>query len=64
MNKLTFSILLIGYLFSSCVKPGLNYPYAENNSTVDSIFDLEIKDDYKWLEGNNPDNEKRNQWLA
>ncbi|MGL5637393.1 MAG: prolyl oligopeptidase family serine peptidase, partial [Bacteroidales bacterium] len=46
------------------VKPGLNYPYAENNSTVDSIFDLEIKDDYKWLEGNNPDNEKRNQWLA
>lgn len=64
MIKLALSILFLGCFLFSCVKPGLNYPYAENNTTTDSMFGVFIKDDYKWLEIDNPANEKRSEWLA
>ena len=64
MIKLTLCIMLLSYFFGSCINPGLNYPYAENNTATDSLFGKVIKDDYKWLEINVAKNEQRNQWLA
>lgn len=63
MIKLSLFLMFLSYFLGSCVSPGLNYPYAENNTTVDSLFGEVVKDDYRWLEINVINNEKRNDWL-
>lgn len=63
MIKLTLCIMFLSYFLGSCINPGLNYPYAENNTATDSLFGEVIKDDYRWLEINVAKNEKRKEWL-
>lgn len=47
MIRLIFICTLI---FSSCSKLKLKYPYVENNTIAETIYGVEVKDDYKWLE--------------
>lgn len=64
MIRLSLTIIFSICVLSACVKPMLNYPYAENNTHTDTLFGTKIKDDYKWLEIDNPANIKRTEWLA
>ena len=41
----------------------LNYPYAENNTISESYYGHTIKDDYKWLEGEEESNNSIKKWI-
>lgn len=64
MIRLSLTIIFSICILNGCVKPVISYPYAENNTHIDSLFGMCIKDDYKWLELDNPANFKRTEWLA
>lgn len=60
MTRLITYYFTLILLLGSCTKFKLKYPYAENNTTIDTLYDVEIEDDYKWLEIAHEENEK---WL-
>lgn len=47
----------------SCAFNQLNYPYAENNTTVETYFNYHVSDDYQWLELDYGDSAMRKKWL-
>lgn len=56
-------MLFVFISLCSCTINHLNYPYAENNTTIDVYYGCRISDDYQWLELNRADNEPRQKWL-
>lgn len=55
------NILLLS-LFS-CSDKMLNYPYAENNTIIESYFSRTVKDDYRWLDVDKERSESKRKWL-
>lgn len=54
-------ILLFFSILHSCGLKSYNYPYAENNTTIDTIYDMEVTDEYQWLESDS--DVTRDKWL-
>lgn len=62
MTRLITYYFTLILLLGSCTKFKLKYPYAENNTTIDTLYDVEIEDDYKWLEIAHEGNKKWFKW--
>lgn len=48
---------------TSCVQRMIEYPYAENNTSVSRYFGTEVGDDYQWMEIHPGNNSKLKNWL-
>ncbi|MGL5790350.1 MAG: hypothetical protein ACRCXV_10750, partial [Bacteroidales bacterium] len=61
-NKSYLLVILLSFSFlHSCGLKSYNYPYAENNTTVDTLYDIEVTDEYQWLESDS--DQTRENWL-
>lgn len=54
---------LIFLFFAGCKQKYLNYPYAENNTTIEIYNGFQVSDDYKWLESNPENNKLTKKWI-
>ena len=48
--KKIFLLLLLTLIYSCQQRPELNYPETKKQPVVDSYFDIEVVDNYRWLE--------------
>lgn len=61
-NKSYLLVILLSFsILHSCGLKSYNYPYAENNTTIDTIYDVEVTDEYQWLESDS--DITRDRWL-
>lgn len=64
MNKLLILIFISNCIFLiGCKQKYLNYPYAENNTTIQHHYNHTITDDYKWLETDPRLSKNSQKWL-
>lgn len=64
MRHLIKVIFIFTFLIvCSCAFNQLNYPYTENNTTVETYFDYQIRDDYQWLEIDCNESVLQRKWL-
>ncbi|MGL5318916.1 MAG: prolyl oligopeptidase family serine peptidase, partial [Bacteroidales bacterium] len=65
MKYIIYTFLYIALLTSlSCNDKYLNYPYAENNASIKTVYNTTIIDDYKWLESVGANSKTREKWLS
>lgn len=62
-NSIIGTVFLLVFLVG-CKNKYLNYPYAENNTSTEVIFNHTITDDYKWLEGSYENKSNKDKWLT
>lgn len=55
--------LLICFTLIGCNFKPIQYPYAENNTSINEYFGVTIADDYEWLESKIKDNPIKAKWL-
>jgi len=55
MKKIIFYFVLLGFITSSCEQANkrLDYPITAKGDVVDTYFDTEVADPYRWLEDDN-----------
>lgn len=65
MKDLLVTVIMTSVIicFVGCKNKFLNYPYAENNTSIDQHYKIEVKDDYKWMELDPSKNRIAEKWL-
>lgn len=63
LKKLLIFLLFICYGLVGCDFNPIQYPYAENNTSISEYFGISIADDYEWLEAKVKDNSIKADWL-
>lgn len=56
------STLCILFFNTACKRHLIDYPYAENNTTVNQYFGIDVSDDYEWLKMNPVKNPMVQKW--